>query len=93
MSDRFGRNLATRLRCDPPGIALLAIVAVLAGMCLLAPLITSADPLKTDFAAMLLPPSLAHPLGTDDFGRDVFARLLYGGRASWLSRSSRSRSS
>ncbi|WP_297835930.1 dipeptide/oligopeptide/nickel ABC transporter permease/ATP-binding protein [uncultured Roseibium sp.] len=82
MSDRFGRNLATRLRCDPPGIALLAIVAVLAGMCLLAPLITSADPLKTDFAAMLLPPSLAHPLGTDDFGRDVFARLLYGGRAS-----------
>src|SRR5206468_10161853 len=29
-------------------------------------------------------PSLAYPLGTDDLGRDVFSRVLYGARASWL---------
>lgn len=61
---------------------LLALVGALVLLCLTAPWITSADPTATDFASMLLPPSLEHPLGTDDFGRDVFARLLHGGRAS-----------
>ncbi len=35
-----------------------------------------------DFAARLQPPSLAHPLGTDDLGQDLLARVLYGGRIS-----------
>jgi len=35
-----------------------------------------------DFAAMLQVPTMAHPLGTDDLGQDILARLLYGGRIS-----------
>ena len=35
-----------------------------------------------DFSARLATPSLAHPMGTDDLGQDIFARMLYGGRIS-----------
>ena len=82
MAERLSRNLVAGLRRDPPGLFLLATVATIVAMCLMAPWITSADPTATDFTNMLLPPSSVNPLGTDDFGRDVFARLLYGGRAS-----------
>ncbi len=52
-------------------------------VCTLAPaLLTSADPLQTDLPAALEAPSLAHPFGTDQAGRDVFARVLYGSRYS-----------
>jgi peptide/nickel transport system permease protein len=40
------------------------------------------DPLKQDLGAILARPSLAHPLGTDDLGRDVLTRLIYGARLS-----------
>ena len=40
------------------------------------------DPLAMDFTARFAPPSLAHPFGTDDFGRDLFSRVLYGARVS-----------
>jgi peptide/nickel transport system permease protein len=42
------------------------------------------DPLATDYAAMLAPPSVAHWLGTDAFGRDLFTRILYGSRTAML---------
>ncbi len=45
-----------------------------------APLITPYDPIKTDLANSLQLPSAAHLLGTDNFGRDIFTRLLYGAR-------------
>lgn len=69
-------------------IALLGavILAIIIFMCAAAPLFTEYDPVKdmvlTD---MLLPPgSEGHILGTDDYGRDIFSRLLYGGRTSVL---------
>jgi peptide/nickel transport system permease protein len=37
---------------------------------------------EIDFSAMQQPPSLAHPLGTDDLGQDLLARMIYGGRIS-----------
>lgn len=40
------------------------------------------DPVQQDLANSLLPPSLHHLMGTDQFGRDVFSRLLYGSRIS-----------
>ncbi|HUM14844.1 MAG TPA: ABC transporter permease [Candidatus Nitrosotalea sp.] len=49
---------------------------------LLAPVIAPYEPLKQDLVHMLAGPSLAHPLGTDDLGRDVLTRLLYGARLS-----------
>jgi peptide/nickel transport system permease protein len=48
-----------------------------------APLLTRADPLALS-AYILAPPAYAHPMGTDDLGRDVFARVLYGGRVSLM---------
>src|SRR5690606_15945521 len=39
------------------------------------------DPLRLG-TEILQPPSLSHPMGTDDLGRDVFARVMYGGRIS-----------
>lgn len=46
----------------------------------LAPLLTAHPPDRIELGARLTPPSAAHPLGTDESGRDVFSRLLYGGR-------------
>jgi len=45
-----------------------------------APQLAHYDPVKTDLLNSLQPPSAAHPLGTDNFGRDILTRLLYGAR-------------
>lgn len=58
---------------------LLCIVGLLA---LTAPLLTPYDPTEAVPAQRLLPPSNAHLLGTDAFGRDVFSRVIYGARVS-----------
>lgn len=62
------------------GICLIS-VPILAS--LLASFLTSADPLALG-KETLRAPSLIHPMGTDDLGRDVFARVLYGGRISLI---------
>jgi len=62
------------------GLALVGI-PLLAALC--APLLTAADPMALS-AQTLRAPSLAHLMGTDDLGRDVFARVLYGGRISLI---------
>jgi peptide/nickel transport system permease protein len=49
-------------------------------LALLAPLIAPYDPILQDPQARLQPPSLAHPLGTDNFGRDVLSRVIWGAR-------------
>jgi peptide/nickel transport system permease protein len=54
----------------------IVVAIVLAG--LLAPWIAPYDPFYQDFTAVLQPPSLAHPFGTDMLGRDVFSRVLFG---------------
>lgn len=60
------------------GVLVAAYVLLAAG----APLLATADPLQMDPQALLAPPSRAHPCGTDQFGRDVLSRLLYGARVS-----------
>ncbi len=55
-----------------------AIVAVLAILAVLAPVISAYKPEDMDFGAVLAGWSLAHPLGTDNFGRDVLTRVLFG---------------
>ena len=58
----------------------LAIVVLLVLAVLFIPLFKDMDPYTTDrLAGFNSKPSAAHPLGTDDVGRDLFARLLYGG--------------
>jgi peptide/nickel transport system permease protein len=51
---------------------------------LFAPWITSRDPVEMEVIDRLLPPSAERPFGTDAYGRDLFARVLYGGRVSLL---------
>ena len=61
----------------------LVVVAVIILMAICAPLLTPWDPNRIDFATgARQPPSALHPLGTDVAGRDVWARVLYGGRTS-----------
>jgi peptide/nickel transport system permease protein len=60
----------------------LAIVGLTVLVGLVAPLFVTADPVAMDFTALLKGPSRAHPLGTDQFGRDVLARLVWGARLS-----------
>ncbi len=68
----------------PELLAGAALLAVLALACVLAPLLTSYGPSAQDLARSLSGPSSAHLLGTDDLGRDVLSRLLYGGRVDLL---------
>lgn len=66
----------------------LALLALLIATAAAAPLLTPHDPVRSNLTAALLPPiwvggsSNEHILGTDGFGRDVLARLLYGARVS-----------
>jgi peptide/nickel transport system permease protein len=63
----------------------IIVLLVLVGASLAAPLLTSYDPEAINPAAKLLPPSREHPMGTDNIGRDMFSRFLYGGRLSlWV---------
>jgi peptide/nickel transport system permease protein len=60
------------------GVIALAIIV----MAVAAPLIAPYDPLKSDFRAMAKPPIEKHWFGTDQIGRDVLSRVIYGARAS-----------
>ena len=51
---------------------------------ILAPVIAPYDPIVQDLSVMLQPPSREHIFGTDHFGRDIFSRVIYGGRYSLL---------
>jgi peptide/nickel transport system permease protein len=63
------------------GVVFLIVVTI---MCVGAPLFTHLDPKAFDLMSIESPPGGAHFLGTDESGRDVWARLLYGGRVSLL---------
>lgn len=60
----------------------LALITILVLVGILAPLLTPKDPLKQDFAKILQPPGTEHLLGTDDLGRDMVSRIVYGARIS-----------
>jgi len=61
-----------------------AILAVIVLVAILAPLLAPYEPNQTDILHASLPPSSSHLLGTDELGRDIFSRLLYGARLSLL---------
>ncbi len=62
----------------------LAIIAIFVAIALLAPLISPYDPEQQTWSAVRKAPSALHWFGTDDVGRDVLARVIYGARASLL---------
>jgi ABC-type dipeptide/oligopeptide/nickel transport system permease subunit len=65
-------------------VAGLIVCILLVGMVAAAPLLTSIDPDAQDAMATFSPPSWQHPMGTDAFGRDLFSRVLYGGRTTMM---------
>ena len=66
-----------------PGFVLgLAITAAIVGTALCSLVYTPKDPLQMDIAARLAPPSMAHHLGTDQYGRDLLSRVMRGAVAS-----------
>lgn len=62
-----------------PGLLLaIAFIAVIAAWVVVPGIFTSSDPLTGEVADRLLPPSGAHPFGTDSLGRDLYARVVFG---------------
>jgi len=65
-------------------VAGFAVIAVFIVLALFAPLIAPYDPIATSWTLVRKPPSALHWFGTDELGRDVLARVIYGARASLL---------
>lgn len=74
----FWRRFTANWRAIAAAIVLLVIVVMVA----FAPLFTPYERDTQNLRARFLPPSLEHPMGTDDLGRDVYTRVLYAGQAS-----------
>ncbi|MGE3711040.1 MAG: ABC transporter permease [Hyphomicrobiaceae bacterium] len=97
MTESIQTGLVAAARSGSPGLALLravarhrvaavglVIVALFIAIALFAPLIAPYSPYEQDLYAVLAPPSAAHWLGTDNLGRDLLSRTLYGARISLL---------
>ena len=67
---------------NPLAVGGAVVLVLLAAAAVFAPWLTPFDPTDTNPRILLQPPSWTHPLGTDDIGRDVLARVLYAGRTS-----------
>lgn len=83
MNENLKRNLVTGFRKNKLAAAGLAVILAFSLIALIAPLLPM-DPNRLSVSERLLPPCLAHPLGTDEMGRDYLARCIYGGRTSLL---------
>jgi peptide/nickel transport system permease protein len=77
-----GKIVFQKLLRNRLALAGAVILTILTAMSLLAPVLARWDQNKIDLFSIEAPPSAEHPLGTDELGRDVLARLLYGGRVS-----------
>ena len=71
-----------RFRAHRPAVLGVFVLVTLAILCAAAPLVSPYDPDNTRLLELYEPPSLTHPFGTDDLGRDLATRILYGGRVS-----------
>ncbi|HET9014033.1 MAG TPA: hypothetical protein VFN57_00440, partial [Thermomicrobiaceae bacterium] len=74
------RQAVRRFRRSHLAMVGVVVLALLALAAVFAPVVARHDPNTIDLGAMSDGPSLAHWLGTDQTGRDTFARIVYGGR-------------
>ncbi len=79
---RETNGLLNYLRLNPLAYAALIILGLIVAGAVLAPLLSPYDKDQIDLTSQYLPPSLDHPFGTDDLGRDIFVRVMHGGRVS-----------
>jgi peptide/nickel transport system permease protein len=80
----FGKSVLTFLRRQPVGTIGIVIVLVIAFAGLTADWIAPYNPTSNDFEAMTQAPSWAHLLGTDQFGRDILSRIIFGARTALI---------
>ena len=78
------RRIWYTLRSHPSLIAGLVIFVFIVLVAVIGPYLVPYQPLKTDPESMLQPPSAAHLMGTDNFGRDILTRIVYGARLDLL---------
>jgi peptide/nickel transport system permease protein len=62
----------------------LVVIAFFVALAVLAPWVSPYDPMQTSWSLVRKPPTWAHPFGSDELGRDVLARIIWGARASLL---------
>jgi peptide/nickel transport system permease protein len=75
--DAMGRFFKNKL-----AVFFLCLIAVFAFVAVFAPFVAPCDPYQQDPRAKFLSSSFAHPLGTDNYGRDILSRIIYGARVS-----------
>ncbi len=80
----IGEAIVKMARKQPVGVAGLAVVILMIIAAIFAPWLTPYHPEYNDFASMLTAPNLEYLMGTDQFGRDIFTRILYGARTALL---------
>src|SRR5215510_13510031 len=78
------RRLFAFLRSEPLAAFGLVLVLLMSLTGIFAELIAPYNPTANDFAAMMEAPGWAHPLGTDQFGRDLLSRIIYGARTAMI---------
>ena len=78
LGERFGRLRSNPFWGNSKTMGALAILVPLGLLVLFAPLLPLQAPLETNLMAMMQPPSVEHPFGTDRMGRDIFSRTLEG---------------
>lgn len=78
------RDVWIRFRRNKLAMLGMAIVLVVIFACVFANVLSPYDPAQQNLSERLLMPSLQHPFGTDNYGRDLLTRVLYGGRISLL---------
>jgi peptide/nickel transport system permease protein len=71
-----------RFKKNPLSVTGLTIILILAIVAMLAPFISPYEPTKIDVYNVLSPPSTSHLFGTDELGRDLLSRMIWGSRAS-----------
>lgn len=78
------KTFAKRFARNPLGMLGLIIISLLCACAFFAPLISTHDPYLPDLANRLSPPDMANWFGTDELGRDIFTRIIYGSRLTLL---------
>lgn len=79
-----GSRAWKKLRASRSALAGLTIILFFTILAVLAPLLPIPDPIATSWSAIRKAPSAAHWLGTDDLGRDILSRMIWGARASLM---------
>ncbi len=80
-SSAFTRTVQFFRGWDAIGLVCLVLIVILVVSALTAPWISPYDPLQIEFGAELQSPSIDHPFGTDNLGRDVLSRVIFGSRS------------